>query len=353
MLRPHRALFRRRLRNFAWPFLCGALFFCASCAGVSPEQRAFYSYVDAQGNIVTVSRENSVDSEASFKEEQGAPAGESKEGSQESVIAEEHASQDEALDVSAPKDAVPPPRQASNPDELWSMSDESYVTSDEFENESERKERERFVSYPDETGRLVTHPVDMAAAKKASEEAEAGALDLGENVLPEVGAVTRWSTINADCCQNVLTKKRTLSDGDAKPVNIMAKPRESIFVENHRPGKAFLLDPSVKLIQLQSWDKKGYLYPQALFLDENGIPLSRVVQIFTRTKAQTWASQAYLVGEIPMEPGAKWLVLFLDYAQTAPDGTVSQNKINLKYEDMDMPLTLRGELVVRATSGVF
>lgn len=244
-------------------------------------------------------------------------------------------------------------RYASNPNELWSQEDENYITSDDFESEATRKQRERFVSYPDETGRLVTHPVDMIEAQKITEVRKELANDRGESVLPDIGTITRWTSISTNCCQEILGMAVALADGDEKPVNVMGRPRGNIVIEQRHPAMAFRLDPSLKLLQLQSWRKKGYLYPQALFLDENGIPLSRVAQIFTRKKEQTWAAQPYIIGELPVEPEARWLVLFLDYAQIDQEGVTLQGMGYLKFDGEEMPLALRAELVVRATSGGF
>lgn len=343
MLRLHTNLLEGGLRNatlcrvawrrFTWLSLCIALFVCAGCsntpAGAGGQKGGFYSYVDAQGNAVTVSRDT----------RSGGTAGD------DSIETDSTPASVEATASS--------PRYASNPNELWSLEDESYITSDDFESEETRKQRERFVSYPDETGQLVTHPVDMVAARNAAEGRKEAAQDPGEDVLPEPRVVTRWTSIGADCCQQILADATTLADGDEKPVNVVARPRGSIVIEERHPARAFRLNSSVSMIQVQSWNKKGYLYPQALFLDENGIPLARVAQIFTRKKAQTWAAQPYLVGEMPVEPGAKWLVLFLNYAQINPQGAISQDQGYLTFDDVEVPLAIRAELVVRATSGVF
>lgn len=329
------------MRRVTWSFLSAALFVCAGCSSASADKAGFYSYVDAQGNVVTVSRDARGAAVAEPKIAVGADA------------TKGDAAKIDTSKASASDDVAGSARYASNPNELWSLDDESYMTSDDFESEVTRKLRDRFVSYPDETGRVATYQVDMAAAQEVAEDRRGAAQDLGEDVLPEARVVTRWTNISADCCQMVLANAATLAAGEEKPVNVAARPRGGIDIEGWHPARAFRLDPSIKMIQLQSWKKKGYLYPQALFLDKDGTPLARVAQIFTRKKAQTWAAQPYLIGELPMEPGAEWLVLFLDYAQITEQGVISQDKSYLKFENEEMPLATRGELVVRATSGVF
>jgi hypothetical protein len=333
--------------------LCAALFILGACTSASTDPKgAFYSYVDAQGNMVTVSRDIQPDEGLV---ENNSPRTSEKAPLQKALSVETaNQEQGEAIDTSADFErGVESPRYASNPNELWSLDDDSYITSDEFEDEATRKQRERFVSYPDETGRLVTHEVDMVEAKQAARASKEAGHDRGEHRLPEIDSITRWTSIGVACCQKILSSVATLTDGDEKPVNVMARPRGSIVIERTHPAQAFRLDESVALIQLQSWKKKGYLYPQALFLDENGLPLARVTQIFTRQKEQTWAAQPYLIGEIPVEPKAKWLVLFLNYAHLDSEGVAIQDKGLLRFNDVELPLTIRGELVVRATSGAF
>lgn len=355
MLRLHRHILEGGLRRLTWPFLCSALFTLAACTNTSAGKGgAFYSYVDAQGNMVTVSRDIQSDD---------GPAEKNSERNSETTAIKKTVSVEESNEEGGDVGDMFPdadgatstasPRYASNPDELWSLEDDSYITSDEFEDEATRKQRERFVSYPDETGRLVTHEVDMAEAKQAARASKEAGHDRGEHLLPEIDTITRWTSIGAACCQKILSGREALKDGDEKPVNVMARPRGSIALEDRHPAQAFRLDTSVKLIQLQSWKKKGYLYPQALFLNENGLPLSRVAQIFTRQKEQTWAAQPYLIGEVPVEPEARWLVLFLNYAHLDSEGRAIQDKGYLKFNDMELPLAIRGELVVRATSGAF
>jgi hypothetical protein len=353
MLRLHRYILEVGLRPLAWPFLCGALFILGACTNASGDKKgAFYSYMDAQGNMVTVSRDIQPDDGPT--EESSARNSEATVLKKAVSVEEGNEDEGDVDDMSA--DGAPStasPRYASNPNELWSLEDDSYITSDEFEDEATRKQRERFVSYPDETGRLVTHEVDMVEAKQAARASKEAGHDRGEHLLPEIDTITRWTSIGAGCCQKVLSGAVALTDGDEKPVNVMARPRGSIIVEHTHPAQAFRLDESVALIQLQSWKKKGYLYPQALFLDENGLPLARVAQIFTRQKEQTWAAQPYLIGEIPVEPEARWLVLFLNYAHLDSEGENIQDKGYLKFNEMELPLAIRGELVVRATSGAF
>ena len=106
--------------------LCLLLSACQSSTG----QGEFYVYTDAQGNLVTIEKPVS---------EQAAEV--AKEDSVETV------------DTSGA--------------DLLSAPLEDYRPSEEIDQELAAKERDRFITYVDESGQLVSRPVDMVAEKEA------------------------------------------------------------------------------------------------------------------------------------------------------------------------------------------
>ncbi|MDX5327563.1 MAG: hypothetical protein LPK06_02070, partial [Marinobacter sp.] len=140
--------------------LIGLLALIASCASDRPSSGGFYSYVDAQGNLITVPREAAAPPEAERR-----PA--------------EAAGEAQSLD----------------PAELEQQSE--YATDEEVQARLEKRERDRFVSYVDASGYRVTEPVDVVAAR----EAEAAA-PKGYEVLKPGGAgfIERVEGVPERCC---------------------------------------------------------------------------------------------------------------------------------------------------------
>ncbi len=108
--------------------------FLSACQS-TPGQGEFYVYTDAQGNLVTI--EKPVSEQA---------AEEAKEDSVETV------------DTSGA--------------DLLSAPLEDYRPSEEIDQELAAKERDRFITYVDESGQLVSRPVDMVAEKEAKKRVE-------------------------------------------------------------------------------------------------------------------------------------------------------------------------------------
>ncbi|MDF1780451.1 MAG: hypothetical protein P1U67_04065 [Alcanivoracaceae bacterium] len=323
----------------ALPFygVCSVLLLLAACSGApsstTKDKAGFYSYVDAQGNLITVPK---------------APA----ESANQSNISPTKSRSASGLG-GAFEGAFSPENAATNPNELWAADEQQYMTSDDFDALLEKKERERFVSYPDEFGRVTTRQVDMVAAREAASERSAFDDESDEQALESVELSTQWSEVRADCCVRALTNAQVLKVGQDLAVGFAQAPRQSVELASRHPAKAFEVADDAVTLQLQSWYRDGYAYPQILFLDDKGMPLARVDQMFTRFKEKTWSSQSYLIGEIPVEPGAKWVVLFLEYAHLDDVGKIVQDKALLRFGDEDKGLAIRGELVIRATNGTF
>lgn len=323
----------------ALPFygVCSALLLLAACSGApsstTKDKAGFYSYVDAQGNIITVpkaSTESANNANTSPSKSKGAPGL-----------------------TSGSEGAFSPANAATNPNELWAADEQQYMPSDEFDALLEKKDRERFVSYPDEFGRVTTRQVDMVAAREEASEKSALDDESDEQALESVEVSTQWSEMRADCCLKALTNAQPLQVGQDIAVGFAQAPRQSVEFASRHPAKAFQMDNNAVTLQLQSWYREGYAYPQILFLDDKGMPLARVDQMFTRFKEKTWSSQSYLIGEIPVEPGAKWVVLFLEYAHVDATGKIVQDKALLRFGSEDKALAIRGELVIRVTNGTF
>lgn len=314
--------------------VCSMLLVLAACSGVpnsaTKDKAGFYSYVDAQGNLITVPKTSS------------SPTDQSSDSP--SILKN-------ASSASEPKFSSE--NVATNPNELWAADEQQYMPSDEFDSLLESKERERFVSYPDEFGRVTTRQVDMVAAREAASEKHTVDDESDEQSLESVEISTQWSEVRADCCVEALKAARPVKIGKDVAVSFSQSPRQGVELGARHPAKAFELGEGAITLQLQSWFRNGYAYPQILFLDDKGIPLARVDQMFTRFKEKTWSSQSYLIGEIPVEPNTKWVVLFLEYAHLDEAGKIVQDKGLLRFGDADKALAINGELVIRATNGTF
>src|SRR5690606_12825504 len=86
---------------------------------------------------------------------------------------------------------------ADNPIALWQAGDDAYISEAEIAARLEMRERERFVSYPDEEGRVVTHALDMKAVKAAGANRDPGY----ETLAPDAEAFAEGTVqLKADCC---------------------------------------------------------------------------------------------------------------------------------------------------------
>ena len=148
--------------------LCLLLSACQSSTG----QGEFYVYTDAQGNLVTIEKPVS---------EQAAEV--AKEDSVETV------------DTSGA--------------DLLSAPLEDYRPSEEIDQELAAKERDRFITYVDESGQLVSRPVDMVAEKEAKNRVEPDYAELPGGD----GFLETYRTIRQDCCLHLLDETETLGAG--------------------------------------------------------------------------------------------------------------------------------------------
>lgn len=260
------------MRKILFPCLCFCVLLTA-CQGRSG-QGEFYAYTDAQGNLVTIEKTAQVDHE----------------------------------------EAQP----AQNPSsQLLDQPLEAYRPSDEIDRELEEKERDRFITYVDETGQLVSRPVDMVAEREAETAENADYSAIGDQ-----GFLETYRTIRQDCCQHLLEEALVL---DAGSEILITFDQDSPVMLGDEPLSAVALElaPSVRSIDLKAFIRKqGYVAAQLLWLDEDGRPLLLVDQPFSRQYPETWYRYGFLQGTLPRESGQRHLVVFLPYLeeQSSTDG---------------------------------
>ncbi len=263
--------------------LCLLLSACQSSTG----QGEFYVYTDAQGNLVTIEKPVSEQT-----------AEEAKEDSVETV------------DTSGA--------------DLLSAPLEDYRPSEEIDQELAAKERDRFITYVDESGQLVSRPVDMVAEKEAKNRVEPDYAELPGGD----GFLETYRTIRQDCCLHLLEEIETLGAG--QEMLITFGPDSPVLLGDQPfKAKALKLAENVNSLDLKAFiRKKDYVAAQLLWLDEQGRPLLLVDQPFSRKYPETWYRYGYLHGTFPRESGQRHLVVFLPYQQQQPSTDGLQAVLN-------------------------
>lgn len=295
--------------------LIGLLALITSCATDRPSSGGFYSYVDAQGNLITVPREVT-----------GQPQDEAGEPPEEAVTSDPQPLDSAALEEQS-----------------------EYATDEEVEARLEKRERDRFVSYTDASGYRVTEPVDVVAAREADAAAPKGY----EVIQPGGGGfIERVEGVPERCCVEPLDQAQTIKPGQELLVSFDA-PWYWVSMPTRHPAAAIRLEPGISVLRFQTFlGGRGYLHPQAAFLNEAGTPILLIDNLFSRRYAETWARLGYLEGEIPIESGAVWLVLYLGYAGESGAGRPEVVPGEYYWAEPSPPLALQGELVVRALRGI-
>lgn len=237
-----------------------------------------YVYTDAQGNLVTMERQP----------------------------------EPRADRPAEPSTATSNPKVAeSNPQEMDNLED--YRPSAEVDQELIDRENQRFVTYVDETGQLVSRPIDMgaerAAAKAAPGPYEAVASD---------GFMETYRPLRADCCVHMLETAQPLKVGSE---NLVTFDADSPQMAGEKGYRALVFDVGEELsgLTLNAFVKnKGYLAVELLWLDANGTPVMLVDQPFSRKYPETWYRYGYLQGTLEPEAGQQYLVVFLPYSEEQP-----------------------------------
>lgn len=295
--------------------IAAACLLLAACTQNRPEEGGFYSWVDAQGNLVTVPRETV----------EGAEAGEGA---------------DDAATESAPA--------ALSETEL--DIEVEYQTDEEVQALIEQRERDRFVVYRDSTGYQVVQPVDVPAAREAREQQKQALT----RPLQEDGRVfiERMEGVPANCCLALLDDSAALKVGEEQLANFVARPHQWVTMPAQHPGRAVRLDPAVKMVRFRSFLlKDGYIHPQAVFLDQQGLPVLLVDNLFVRRYPETWYRYASLEGEVEVPEGAVVLVLYLSYAGPDADGRPVVLPGRYLWAEPEQSLSVNGELLLRGLSG--
>jgi hypothetical protein len=297
--------------------LAAACLLLAACTQNRPEEGGFYSWVDAQGNMVTVPRDQAPAAEAATQagQEDGAPASGSAAMSEAELDGEVE-----------------------------------YQTDEDVQALIEQRQRDRFVIYRDSSGYQVVQPVDVPAEREAREQKKKDLtepLRAGGQVFIE-----RIEGVPANCCQVLLEDATELKVGEEQLVNFVAQPHQWVAMPGRHPGRAVRLDPAVKLVRIQSFLlKTGYIHPQAVFLNEQGVPVLLVDNLFVRRHPESWYRYASLEGEVEVPEGATSLVLYLSYA--VPDAAGRPELVPGRYlwAEPDQSLSVNGELLLRGLSG--
>lgn len=316
---------------------------CASRDQQSDSDK-FYTYIDATGTPVVIARD-SVEDDVLRQESDSKP---------EASIISRADSGDDAPSVTpstqnVAEDALPP--LAQNPDQLWALPDEQYLGVDQIEALFNAQDRDRFVTYVDETGQRRTEALDLAAVRSADDEAPQEEAQ-GESLFPDVASgdaavVTEgWLEISHDCCRQAIERAPEVTHTGEAPLRFSGAHLALIKLDGARPALALPIPADTTSLRIQSWQARGYLLPQLMFLDGEGVPLVHVAMPFSRFFPETWRSKARLEGRVPVEPGAQWVLFFLDYASI--DGrTLVQQADARQLGSQHITLTLAGEAVVQ------
>lgn len=255
------------MQKYAFVYLLMLLL--AACQG-RPGQGELYVYTDAQGNLVTIEKPESDD-----------------------------------------KESLEPARKAESLSLHESLED--YRPSEEIDQELAEKERDRFITYVDESGQLVSRPVDMVAEREAQDSAEPDYAEVSRDEFLET-----YRTIRQDCCHHLLDEAVELAAGAEMLITF---DQDSPVMQGEEPlkAKAVKLAEEVSILDLKAFiRKKDYVAAQLLWLDEKGRPVLLIDQPFSRKYPETWYRYGYLQGTLPRESGQRHLVVFLPYQQEQP-----------------------------------
>lgn len=250
-----------------------------ACQNQPGSEGHFYAYTDAQGNLITSD-----------------PA----VGNQQVET--------ESRPQNGKRTAKAEPAEKLGSDELA-----DYRPSEQVDAEMEARERDRFITYVDESGQLVSRSMDMKAEKDAI-----AARPEGYQTLAPAPYLETYRAIRADCCQHLLAGAEQIKPGKDKLL-AFADESEALAGEQRYRAQVLALAEGVDQVELKAFIRqKGYLSVQLLWLDEQGRPLLLVDQPFSRQYPETWYRYGYLEGTLPREPGQHYLVVFLPYFQDEP-----------------------------------
>lgn len=251
-------------------FLIAISLLLVACQG-RPGQGELYVYTDAQGNLVTIDKP--------VKQKTVEPSGK--------------AANSESVSFGEPL--------------------EDYRPSEEIDQELEEKERDRFITIMDESGQLVSRPVDMVAEREALRTTEPDYAEVSEGEFLET-----YRTIRQDCCLHLLNEAVELAAG-AEILITFDQDSPVMLGDEPLKAKALKLAGDVSTLELKAFIRKqNYVAAQLLWLDGEGRPILLIDQPFGRKYPETWYRYGYLQGTLPRESGQRHLVVFLPYLQEQP-----------------------------------
>lgn len=270
----------------------------------------FYSYVDPQGNLVTVKR----------SPEEGGDAERSE------------------TNANAPSDDG-----ARSPDgESGGDDEERYQTTEEVDKELEERQRDRFISYVGPDGEVITRPLDLVAEREAEQKQP----ESFERLDPSTQYLETVSRVPVDCCDRFLDLAVDLEPGAEKRLRF-DRPVGWIRLDQAHPAITVKPSAAARRLVLRSFVHDGqYLSPRMLVLDSSGQPVLKVDNLFTRRYPETWRRYGYFEGELRLKSDHAFVVFYLPYGRYTDDEVVKLPGAGGVVEDGTRP-ALTGELVVR------
>ena len=275
----------------------------------------FYSYVDAQGQLVTVERATDA------KPDNGEPAAGPTEGTEQTTSWQDR-----------------------------ELSETDYRSSEELDQEMAERDRQRFVAYVDEEGRVLRQEYDREEAQASMENRPRPWQELES---PVGGFVETVRSVRANCCLMAAAQAQELELNQEHRISIEGSGVTVVLDEHQYPAMAFGLPEPATTLLVRTYARAGesYLHPEALFLDASQQPVLMVDNLFERWFEPNWYRHGYLEGQIPLPDGAVYAVFFLSYA---PDGLVVEPSPGTVLDYTRLPtasLGLRGDMTVRLTDG--
>jgi hypothetical protein len=307
--------------------ICSAA--CQNPAQRGEEDKHFYSYVDARGNLVTVDSDGR---SGGPKESELEPA----EGKGETVAGVQQ--KGGSLGEAVPGQGI----QA-----FMDVNPEKFQTPEEAKEKLEARVREseqnRFVSYRGPEGEIVTRPLDLVAERRAAKQREQS--PGFEELERDPRFRERKTRVPADCCRHLVEDAAVLREG----TNTRLRLDGSLLIrlDRDRPATVVRLGPGIGVIEVKSYlRKQSFLAPQLLVLNKEGFPILKVDSLFTRHYPENWARHGFMQGRMERAPSFAYLVFYLPYAVIGEEG-MRQEPVRREGDD-PFQHSLQGELVVEA-----
>lgn len=292
------------MRLFMWLGM-GLLVACSSQppSGAPDNGGKIYSYVDAQGNLVT------------------------------GRLAE---------------------KQKALPEKEQQAMDEGgiYLTPEEFEAQQAEKDSDRFVTYYNAQGELVRERIDPVAAKAHHQEMvkqhNYKQIEVAAAHMAQERQYQETNTaIREDCCLDIIKYADPLKVGKKDAFRYGPGEYGWITMDQTRPARVYQLDGKEQRLVIQSYKENGhYLHPYLLMLDGQGLPMMAVNNIFQRRYPETWFRYAYVEGSVVLPDDAAWLVIYLPYVTGSRQEGMRLTGEQPDQPETDVTVSTKGELVI-------